>query len=156
MVYHAFRPLAPGTWTRRIGVVGVIAIGLATAMRCTPSEAVRSSPRAPDTIVASVRAEPQSFNRHVARDLTSAVITLLTHSALVRINRVTNQLEPELAEHWELLPDRRTYRISLRSGLRFSDGAPFSADDVVFSFQAAYDPLTASVLAETLQYAANR
>jgi hypothetical protein len=36
----------------------------------------------------------------VARDLTTAVITSLTHSALVRINRVTNQLEPDLAERW--------------------------------------------------------
>jgi peptide/nickel transport system substrate-binding protein len=144
------RPRTTSRWARGIVVVGVMALGLATAMRYKASEAFRSPARAADTLVASIRAEPQSFNRYVARDLTSAVISSLTHSALVRINRVTNKLEPDLAERWELLPDRRTYRISLRPGLRFSDGVPFTADDVVFSFQALYDRPTASVLAETL------
>ena len=136
---------------RTILVVGVIALALTTAIRHWPSELLRSAPRPADTLVASIRAEPRSFNRYVARDLTTAVITYLTHSALVRINRVTNQLEPELAESWELLPDQRTYRIRLRPDVRFSDGIPFTAADVVFSFQAAYDQPTASLLAETLR-----
>ena len=136
---------------RVVVVVGVMALALATAMRHGSSEAFRSAPRTSDTLVASIRAEPRSFNRYMARDLTTAVITYLTHSALVRINHVTNQLEPELAESWELLPDQRTYRIRLRRGVRFSDGVPFSADDVVFSFQAVYDQRTASLLADTLQ-----
>jgi peptide/nickel transport system substrate-binding protein len=87
----------------------------------------------------------------VARDLTTTVITFLTHGALVRINRVTNQLEPDLAESWDLLPDHQTYRIRLRPGVRFSDGEPFTADDVVFSFEAIYDPPTESLLADTLK-----
>ena len=92
-----------------------------------------------DTLVASIRAEPRSFNRYTARDLTTTVLTFLMHGALVRVNRVTDELEPELAERWELLPDQRTYRLWLRPNVRFSDGAPFSADDVVFSFRAIYD-----------------
>jgi peptide/nickel transport system substrate-binding protein len=141
------RPRVAGMLAAVIIVVGVITLGLA-AMRYGPSEPFRSAPRAADTLVASIRAEPRSFNRYMARDLTTAVITFLTQSALVRINRATNQLEPDLAESWELLPDRRTYRIRLRSGLRFSDGVPFSAEDVVFSFRAVYD--NASLLADTL------
>src|SRR5579864_9018538 len=144
------RPGATGILTRVI-VVSLIALGFAAAMRHVPSEAFRSAPRAADTLVASIRAEPRSFNRYVARDLTTTVITYLTQSALVRVNRMTNQLEPELAERWELLADHRTYRISLVPGVRFSDGTPFSAEDVAFSFQAIYDPLTASVLADTLR-----
>ena len=103
-----------------------------------------------DTLVASIRTEPRSFNRYIARDLTTTVVTYLTHAALIRIDRVTNQLEPELAQSWELLADRRTYRLRLRPNLQFSDGAPFSADDVVFSFRAIYGPID-SVLADTLQ-----
>src|SRR5262249_1881857 len=64
---------------------------------------------------------------------------------------ITNQLEPELADRWELLADRQTYRIWLRAGIRFSDGVPFTADDVVFSFRAIYDGTVASVLADSLQ-----
>jgi len=107
----------------------------------------------PETLVASLRAAPRSFNRYVARDLSTTVLTYLLHASLVRINHVTSELEPELAERWELLSDRRTYRLRLRTGLRFSDGAPFTADDVVFSFQAIYDRATDSVLADTLQVA---
>ncbi|HEY7171646.1 MAG TPA: ABC transporter substrate-binding protein, partial [Vicinamibacterales bacterium] len=64
---------------------------------------------------------------------------------------VTHELEPELAERWQLLPDGRTYRLWLRSDVRFSDGARFSADDVAFSFQAIYDRSVDSVLADTLR-----
>jgi peptide/nickel transport system substrate-binding protein len=104
-----------------------------------------------DTLVASIRAEPRSFNRYIARDLSTTVVTLLLHDSLVRINRTTNALEPAVAERWELLPDGRTYRLWLRSGVRFSDGTPLSADDVVFSFRAIYDRTVDSVLADSLQ-----
>jgi peptide/nickel transport system substrate-binding protein len=104
-----------------------------------------------DTLVASIRAEPRSFNRYVERDLSTTVLTLLMHGSLVRVNHATNQLEPELADDWELLSDQRTYRLRLRPNVRFSDGAPFSADDVVFSFRTIYDARVGSVLAETLK-----
>jgi peptide/nickel transport system substrate-binding protein len=108
------------------------------------------------TLVTSVRAEPRSFNRYLSRDLTTSVITYLLHSSLVRVNRVTDQLEPELAETWQLLDDGRTYRLHLRRNVAFSDGTPFSARDVVFSFSAIYDPQTDSVLADSLQVAGAR
>lgn len=100
--------------------------------------------------MASIRTEPRSFNRYVARDLTTVVVTYLTHAALVRIDRATDQLEPELAESWERLPDRQAYRIKLRPGVQFSDGVPLTADDVVFAFRAIYDDRAASPLADSL------
>jgi peptide/nickel transport system substrate-binding protein len=104
-----------------------------------------------ETLVASIRSEPGSFNRYIARDLSTTVLTYLMHGALVRVNRATNALEPELAESWERLPDQRTYRLRLRPGVRFSDGAPFTAADVVFSFKAIYDPAVDSELADSLR-----
>jgi peptide/nickel transport system substrate-binding protein len=102
------------------------------------------------TIAASVRAEPRSFNRYVTRDLTSDVIAYLSHGALVRVNRRTQRLDPELAETWELLPDGVTYRLNLRHDVRFSDGAPFSSADVVFSFRAIYDTRGQMLIADSL------
>ena len=55
-----------------------------------------------------------------------------------------------LAERWEISPDGRTYTIKLREGVTWSDGVPFTSADVVFSFQAVYDPKAASVLASSL------
>ncbi len=139
----------------RIAALGVLLL-VATlvffvARRFWPRPAGASGPPAGETLVASIRGEPRSFNRYTARDLTTVVITFLTQAGLVRIDHTTNRLEPELAESWELLPDHLTYRLKLRPGLRFSDGEPFSSDDVVFSFRAIYDKHGDSVLAETLQ-----
>jgi len=133
-------------------IAAVVALtGGALAMRHGhPIAAAQVSSQA-DTLVASIRAEPRSFNRYIARDLSTTVLTLLMHGALVRINRVTNQLEPDLAERWDLLSDGQTYRLHLRAGVRFSDGTPFSADDVVFSFRAIYDHTVESVLVDSLQ-----
>ncbi len=69
---------------------------------------------------------------------------------LVRINQATQVLEPWLAESWTTSDDGRHYVLSLRRNVAFSDGHPFSADDVLFSFQAAYDEKTDSAIADTL------
>jgi peptide/nickel transport system substrate-binding protein len=133
-------------------VAGVLAIRAVVAThQPKPPAAEEHGARHGGTIVASIRAEPRSFNRYTARDLSTTVITYLMHSGLVRVNRVTNQIEPDLAERWELLEDRRTYRLHLRPNVRFSDGVPFSSADVVFSFAAIYDPKAESVLADSLQ-----
>ena len=127
----------------------VAAVGAVNSSRHSrPANGVR--PRS-DTVVASIRAEPRSFNRYMARDFTTAVVTYLLHSGLVRVNRATDELEPELAESWSLLPDQRTYRLRLRRNVTFSDGVPFTAQDVVFSFAAIYDAHVESVVADSLQ-----
>ena len=47
---------------------------------------------------------------------------------------------PALATKWEYSPDGKTLTLSLRSDVKFSDGAPMSADDVVWSLNRARDP----------------
>src|SRR6185437_3885352 len=53
-----------------------------------------------------------------------------------------NTLEyiPELARDWQISPDGLTYSFDLRCGVRFSDGEPFTADDVVYSYQFIKNP----------------
>jgi peptide/nickel transport system substrate-binding protein len=102
-------------------------------------------------ITATARSEPRSFNRLVARDRTSALVASLLHARLARIDLETQELEPEVAESWEVAEDGRVFTVRLREGVRFSDGAPLTADDVVFSFAAVYDQQVASPLAEPLR-----
>ena len=109
-----------------------------------------SAPRRGGQVVASIRAEPRSFNRLVARDLTTDTLTMLTQGRLVRVNRATFELEPWLAETWESSADGRVHTLHLRPGVTWSDGTPFTAADVLFTLQAAYDPKVESVLAESL------
>lgn len=103
------------------------------------------------SLVSSVRGEPRTFNRLAGRDATSETIAFLIHSRLVRVNRVTGDVEPWLAERWETSPDGLSTRLSLRRGVRFSDGEPFSSADVLFSFRAVYDEKTGSSLGESLR-----
>ena len=98
----------------------------------------------------SVRSEPQTFNRYTRRDSTTDLLSTLLNAKLVRINRVTQEVEPWLAESWTRSEDGRRYTLKLRPGLVFSDGRPFTSADVVFSVDAACDEASGSVLREAL------
>jgi peptide/nickel transport system substrate-binding protein len=101
--------------------------------------------------VSSIRAEPRSFNRLVARDSVSEVVALLTQARLVRVNRATQLVEPWLAERFTVSPDGRVLTLSLRKGLQWSDGAPFSSADVAFTIRATEALANAGQLAISLQ-----
>jgi peptide/nickel transport system substrate-binding protein len=102
-------------------------------------------------IVAAIRAEPRSFNRFAAGDRATWLLTMLLHARLVQLNQQTQDIEPALATRWTLDPDGRTYTLHLRQGVVFSDGSPFTADDVVFTFEALYDPKSEGPLATGLR-----
>jgi peptide/nickel transport system substrate-binding protein len=108
------------------------------------------APRSGGELVATIRSEPRSLNRFVARDVTSHVVSLLTHARLVRLNLATQEVEPALAERWDRSPDGRTYTFHLRSGVTFSDGATFTARDVAFSFRALFDPKVGSPISSSV------
>jgi peptide/nickel transport system substrate-binding protein len=98
----------------------------------------------------SLRSEPRTFNRWADRNFATDLIAQLTQGKLIRINRSTQEIEPALAESWTVSPDSRTFTLTLREAA-WSDGTPFTSADVVFSFQAVYDPKANSVLASSLQ-----
>ena len=100
--------------------------------------------------VASIRTEPRSFNRLAARDSSTDLVSSLTQAKLIRINKLTQDVEPWLAQGWKVDADGRRYEITLRPNVSFSDGHPFTADDVLFSFRAVYDAKVQSHLADVL------
>ena len=89
---------------------------------------------------ASLRSEPRTLNPVFASDIASRTVTAALNADLLHINRATNQVEPALAASWQVSRSGESYTLRLRQGLRFSDGAPFTADDVVFSFNVYLDP----------------
>jgi peptide/nickel transport system substrate-binding protein len=58
---------------------------------------------------------------------------------LIHINRASYRTEPALAKSWTVSSDGLRYVLELRHGLRFSDGHPCDADDVVFTYQIHLD-----------------
>jgi ABC-type transport system substrate-binding protein len=65
-----------------------------------------------------------------------------TYEGLVTWNILDglNSIAPSLAERWEVSPDGKVYAFYLRDGVKFHDGKPFSADDVVATFQRILFP----------------
>jgi len=85
------------------------------------------------------RAEPKTLNPVIATDAISREVIGRLSADLIEINRVTQQTEPALAKSWKASADGRTFTLKLRKGIRFSDGHPFDADDVIFSFALYMD-----------------
>lgn len=91
------------------------------------------------TLLISERSEPKTFNPLIALDGSSREIIGLIMADLIHINRYTQQTEPALAKSWTISKDGLHYTVHLRRELRFSDGHPFDADDVVFTFECYLD-----------------
>jgi peptide/nickel transport system substrate-binding protein len=85
------------------------------------------------------RAEPKTLNPVTATDAVSREVIGRLMGDLIEINRSSQQTEPALAKSWKISPDGRTFTLQLRKGIRFSDGHPFDADDVLFSFNVYMD-----------------
>jgi len=95
-------------------------------------------------LVVGQRAEPKTLNPVTATDAVSREVIGRCHADLITINRVSQKTESALADSWKVSPDGRVFTLKLRKGLRFSDGQPFDADDVVFSFMVYLDEAVGS------------
>ena len=87
-----------------------------------------------------LRSEPKTFNPLLVEEDSSDTVRYLTGGVLVRLNRQTQRLEPELATSWKTSKDGKTMTFTLRQGLSFSDGTPLSAADVAYTVQQLMDP----------------
>ena len=95
--------------------------------------------RAGGRLVSAQRSEPKTLNWAVATDSGSREVLQRMMADLIHINRGTLATEPALAKSWKVSPDGLHWELDLRQGIKFSDGEPFDADDVVFTFRAILD-----------------
>jgi peptide/nickel transport system substrate-binding protein len=92
-----------------------------------------------------IKADPKTFDPIKVSDDHSEVVRYLTGGVLVRVNRQTQQLEPELATSWKISDGGRTITFTLRQNVFFSDGTRFAAEDVAFTVKQLMDPKLHSV-----------
>src|ERR1035437_10962889 len=91
--------------------------------------------------VIAASASPKTFNPLFALDGASDSIVRLLFGSLVNLDWAAQQPGPGLAESWSIAPDQKTWTFKLRPGVRWSDGEPLTADDVVFTWNdIMYNP----------------
>ena len=140
--------LAPFTLAAHALLAVVVGFGCADPR--SPNDAVAADRRGGE-LVAAIRDDPSSFNPYVGQG-TSALeaLTHLIHAPLVRIDRVTGELQPWLVERWFRSADGLTWTLKLREGVRFSDGSPLTSADVLFAFEAVNAPGSASAIGDSI------
>ncbi len=86
------------------------------------------------TFTTSILGEPKTFNPYNANDATSAELSEIMYDGLTQTSPNDGSVIPKLAKSFEVLPDKKTYIIHLRKGIKWSDGVEITADDVYFTY----------------------
>lgn len=96
-----------------------------------------------DTINISLGDDVPTLDPTLAEDTTSSRVAYDLFEGLTSFDQ-SNRVIPGLADKWDVSADNKTYTFHLRDGIKFSNGSPITADDVVFTWQRLINPKTAS------------
>jgi peptide/nickel transport system substrate-binding protein len=114
----------PGRWRRALPPVGLLLLAAA----CVPL------PDRATTLTVVIDSGPASLDPRLGSDEASKRVSELIYNGLFRVDEM-GRPAADLAEAWDR-PDPRTVRVRLRSGVRFQDGAPLTARDVVYTYRS--------------------
>ncbi|MEM6613653.1 MAG: ABC transporter substrate-binding protein, partial [Cyanobacteria bacterium P01_C01_bin.72] len=92
----------------------------------------------PPQLVDVILSDPKTFNFVIATDQTSALVGGMIFDGLTSQNPLTGEIEPALAESWSISEDDLEIVYTLRQNLKWSDGQPLTARDVVFTYNQLY------------------
>lgn len=99
-----------------------------------------SNSGAGDTLIVGLEAEPTSFDAHQLSDYNSSRAAMELYDQLVRFKDGSTDLEPSLAEKWDVSEDGLEYVFTLREDIKFHDGTDFNAEAVKFNIDRQIDP----------------
>lgn len=91
------------------------------------------------TLKMVMRGEPKTFDPFLVEDESSGMIRYMTGGVLIRLNRKTQKAEPALASAWNISDAGRRITFRIREGIRFSDGTPFTPEDVAATLKRLTD-----------------
>jgi peptide/nickel transport system substrate-binding protein len=114
----------------RIAAVVLMAFGIAA---CSAGERVDLGDAASGNLIAAIGGEPDQLDPQKTSAYFSFEVLENVFDTLVEPDQAL-EMRPALAESWDVTPDQLTWTFHLRKGVTFHDGSPFSADDVVYSF----------------------
>lgn len=126
--------IIPSTWRKWLALILAFVSAIALG-GCNPAEFKSAAAQVPQ-IADSILSDPKTFNYALSQE--SPNVFSLIYEGLINENGITGKIEPALAESWEFSPDKKQIIFTMREGLKWSDGEPLSADDVVFTYNDIY------------------
>ncbi|WKT82224.1 ABC transporter substrate-binding protein [Thermosynechococcus sp. PP45] len=87
-------------------------------------------------LVTAVTSDPKTFNYALSQESPNVFSYLYT--GLIQENGLTGELEPALAESWQIKPETLEIVFQLKPNLKWSDGMPLTSEDVVFTYNEIY------------------
>lgn len=119
-------------WIALLLVGCLIALGLAS---CEIQKMRAVNSRVPQ-LVNTILSSPKTFNTVVSQEVNDVLAYI--YEGLITTNGETGELEPALAESWKVSSDGKSITFTLRPNLKWSDGHPLTADDVIFTYNGVY------------------
>ncbi len=113
------------------GVICLCWVGIGL-LGCRPIGSQTQAAAVPQLILSTLQ-DPKTFNYALNQEFPS--IFLFCFRGLTREVGNTGELQPDLAESWQISPDHTRITFTLRPNLQWSDGQPLTADDVVFTYR---------------------
>lgn len=132
----------------RISFVVVLAVGAAvlaaTVGGSTATAAAERSQASPGVLRLAQADPPDAFDPATLGDNRSIELAQNVFDGLTAVNETNLRVQPALARSWKISKDGKTYTFKLRKNVRFHDGTPLTARDVVYSLNRALSPKTGS------------
>jgi peptide/nickel transport system substrate-binding protein len=146
------------TILRQLALPALLAlVWTASACRSRVPAGERDGNRRGGEIIYRVATAPTTFNYLQAGDENSLIVAFyLMGGRLIEFDHKNQRYVPGLAESLRRLDDGKTVELTLRDGIKFSDGHPITAEDVVFTLRAIYDERTASPIFRDAMMIGNR
>ena len=116
-------------------LLSLVALPLAIGI---PTAAMAQDEGSGGTLVAAISGEPDQLDPQATTSYNSFQVLENVFDTLVEPDE-NLQMQPALAEDWTIGDDGLTYTFTLRDGVTWHDGSPFTANDVVYSFRRIID-----------------
>lgn len=123
------------SWLRR-WFCGLLILILSLPLSACSLSAFETEAAQVPQLVYSILSDPKTFNPALSQE--SPNIFPLTFDGLIEVDGITGEVEPALAESWEISDDNLKITYTLRPNLKWADGEPLTADDVIFSYNDIY------------------
>jgi peptide/nickel transport system substrate-binding protein len=118
-------------WVALILVGILFAFFQVAIISCNPSNLRTKSTRSQWTT--TLLSDPKTFNFALNEEFPN--VFLFIAEGLTSINAITRQIEPALAQSWQISNDYKRITFTLRDNLKWSDGQPLTAEDVIFTYK---------------------